>query len=283
MFRLVFLTFHGERRQAATAPAHPEEQEPTAHGAHGAHAVHAAHTGHGHTHLHDAPVAMALALVILAVGSVLAGFVGVPAALGGSNRIEHFLAPSFSAHGAAEDHGAAQAAAAARAEGLPADVHTVPVAEAHAAAPAEHGGGEHDVALERTLMLVSSAIALLGIGLAYFFYIRRPDLPAAGAARAAPAHRILMNKYYVDEIYDAVVVQPIRRLSDRVLWRQVDAGVIDGAVNATGSVVSGGSSVLRRLQTGSVRAYAASVILGIVVIVAYYVWRFLQLTVPRGI
>jgi NADH-quinone oxidoreductase subunit L len=283
MFRLVFLTFHGARRHAAPAAPHPEEEEPAAHGAHGAHAGHGAGAGHGHGHLHDAPAAMALALVILAVGSVFAGFVGVPAALGGSNQIEHFLAPSFAAHGAAEDHGAGRAAAAARTEGLPADAHAAAAAQEHAAAAADHAGGEHNVRLERTLMLVSTAIAALGIGFAYLLFLRRPDRADAVAASAAPLHRVLLNKYYVDEIYDAAVVQPIRRLSERVLWRQVDAGVIDGAVNGAGSFVSGSSAVLRRLQTGSVKAYAVSVLLGVVVIVGYYLWRVVQVAVQRGI
>ena len=116
MFRLVFLTFHGERRHAAAAPAHPEEEEPTAHAAHSPAAsapmgMAPAPTrtmpthGHGaHGHLHDAPPAMAAVLVVLAIGSVLAGYVGVPAALGGSNWIEHYLHPSFVAHGVGGEH-----------------------------------------------------------------------------------------------------------------------------------------------------------------------------------
>ena len=252
MFRLVFLTFHGERRGPA--------------GGHGAGT---------HAHLHDAPPAMAAVLVTLAVGSVLAGFVGVPAALGGSNRIEHFLAPSFSAHGAVDDHGAAASADAARAEGFG--------GEAGAIEAAEHGGADDHAALERTLMLVSTVIALLGIGLAYFFYMRRPQAAEAVAARAGPLHRVLLHKYYVDEAYDAAVVQPIRRLSERVLWRQVDAGLIDGAVNGTGDFVGAGSAVLRRLQTGSVRAYAASIFLGVVLIIGYYLWRIVQVAAQRGV
>jgi NADH-quinone oxidoreductase subunit L len=265
MFRLVFLTFHGERRGPAGGRAHPVQEEPAAHGGHGA---------GPHMHLHDAPPAMAAVLVTLAVGSVLAGFVGVPAALGGSNRIEHFLAPSFSAHGAVDDHAAASADAA-RARGLG--------AEAGAIDAAEHGGADDHVALERTLMLVSTVIALLGIGLAYFFYMRRPQAAEAVAARAGPLHRVLLRKYYVDEAYDAAVVQPIRRLSERVLWRQVDAGLIDGAVNGTGDFVGAGSAVLRRLQTGSVRAYAASIFLGVVLIVGYYLWRIVQVAAQRGV
>jgi len=126
-------------------------------------------------------------------------------------------------------------------------------------------------------------IALTGIGLAYFFYIRRPQAADAVAARAAPVHRVLLNKYYVDEAYDAMFVRPVQALSDRVLWRRVDAGLIDGAVNGTGGIVDAGSAVLRRLQTGSVRAYAASVFLGVVVIVGYYLWRVIQVAAQRGV
>src|SRR5215212_7587447 len=99
MFRLVFLAFHGDRRVAPHPPAHPEEEEPAAHAdvakPHSAHAA-AHHGGHGHAHApHDAPPAMAIPLIVLAIGSIFAGYVGVPHALGGSNRIERFLEPSF--------------------------------------------------------------------------------------------------------------------------------------------------------------------------------------------
>jgi NADH-quinone oxidoreductase subunit L len=93
------------------------------------------------------------------------------------------------------------------------------------------------------------------------------------AASFAGLHRLLLNKYYVDEIYDAAIVQPITRTSDRALWRVVDAGLIDGAVNGAGSFVNGASAILRRLQTGSMRAYALSVFVGVVLILGYYVWR----------
>jgi NADH-quinone oxidoreductase subunit L len=253
MFRLVFLTFYGSRRRAAVAAEHPEEQGPPAHdAAHGHGAAHGAGRG---GHLHDAPPAMAFALIVLAIGSIVAGYVGVPAALGGSNRIEHYLAPSFEAHGAVAEHGESDSGEAA----------------------------EDHVALERTLMLVSSVIAIVGIGLAYFFFVRRPGAADAVAASAAPVYRWLLNKYYVDEAYDAAIVRPIQRVSDRVLWRTIDAGVIDGAVNGAASVVSSGGAVLRRLQTGSVRVYAASVFLGVVVIVAYYLWPVVRVAVQRGV
>ena len=75
------------------------------------------------------------------------------------------------------------------------------------------------------------------------------------------------------EIYDEAIVQPIKRTSTLLLWRGVDAGAIDGTVNGVGLVVRGWSAVLRRLQTGSVRAYAMSVFVGVVMIVGYFLWR----------
>src|SRR3954464_12664393 len=169
MFRLVFLTFHGERRhppshpdttgasarQAHAAPAHPEEEEPAAHGA----------------HLHDAPPAMAIALVVLAIGSVVAGYAGLPAVLGGGDWFARYLEPSFGA---------------------------VPVEEA-----AEHG-------LEGTLMLVSTAAALAGIGIAFYFFLKNRRASDAVAERFSGLRTLLANKYYLDEISDAPVVQPIR-------------------------------------------------------------------------
>jgi NADH-quinone oxidoreductase subunit L len=83
----------------------------------------------------------------------------------------------------------------------------------------------------------------------------------------------LLNKYYVDEIYDFVIVRPVGYLSSGLLWRGIDAGLIDGTVNGVGLVVRGWSAVLRRLQTGSVRAYAMSFFAGVVTIVGYYLWR----------
>jgi NADH-quinone oxidoreductase subunit L len=76
-------------------------------------------------------------------------------------------------------------------------------------------------------------------------------------------YRTLLNKYYVDELYDATIVQPIKAASTEGLWRWFDVRVIDGAVNGTASIVDGSAAVLRRLQTGSVRAYAGSLFVGV--------------------
>ena len=195
---------------------------------------------------------MALALIVLAIGSVAAGYVGIPAALGGHNALGAWLEPSFAppvAEGAAV---AGTEAAAAEGE------------EAH---DAEH------VALERTLMGVSSAIAIGGLLLAAFIWLKRREIADQMARSFAPIHRLLLNKYYVDEVYEATVVKPVQAVSREGLWRGVDVGLIDGAVNGVGSLVDAGSVVLRRLQTGSVRAYAGSLFLGVVIMLGYYLWR----------
>jgi NADH-quinone oxidoreductase subunit L len=205
MFRLVFLAFHGKR---AAAPEHPGAEH--------------------HQHLHDAPPAMAIALVVLAIGSIVAGYAG----LGG--RFERFLEPSFMPQ-------TAEAAAPAGPEGL--------------------------------LMIVSSIVAFVGIAIAAFFFLKNKLAADRMAERFADVDRVLTNKYYVDEIYDAAIVQPIRIVSEDALWKVVDVRVIDGAVNGVGEVVSGSSEIFRRAQTGSVRAYAVSLFVGVVLILGYYIWR----------
>jgi NADH-quinone oxidoreductase subunit L len=206
MFRLVFLAFHGHRAEQAR-PLHG--------------------VAPGVVHLHDAPPAMAIVLILLAVGSVVAGYVGLGA------RFEHFLEPSFAPQ---------------------------------TAEVAAHSG------LEVTLMAVSSVVAVGGIGIAVFFFLTNRQASDALARRFSGLHRLLTNKYYVDEIYDVTVVQPIRIVSEEGLWKIVDVHVIDAAVNGVGGSVAGTSEILRRVQSGSVRAYAASLFLGVVLILGYYLW-----------
>ena len=251
MFRLLYLTFFGERRAAAAdahaAPAHGDD-----HGR--GPAPSEAGTAGSKGHLHDAPMAMAVALVVLAVGAVFAGYVGVPETLGGGNRLEHYLAPSFVAPTIAADANGGIAVAP-------------PVPEAPTAAEGESAGTEW------MLMGVSVLAAFGGIGLASLIWFRNPRIADTMAARFGVLYRTLLGKYYVDEIYDAIIVQPIKRVSTFFLWRGVDAGLIDGTVNSVGFAVRGSSAVLRRLQTGSVRAYAMSLFVGVIVIVGYFLWR----------
>jgi NADH-quinone oxidoreductase subunit L len=198
---------------------------------------------------------MALPLILLAVGSIFAGYVGVPHALGGNNRIESFLEPSFEAHAVAHEAAAEPAPAPAAAEAHAAE-------ETHA-----------DVGTERLLMGISVGVAVAGIFLAMYFWLRNRSAADRMAQSFGGVYRLLLDKYRIDELYDAVFVQPIKLLSTAGLWRGVDAGLIDGAVNGVGAMISGSSSVLRRMQTGSVRTYAFGLFAGAVAILGYYLFR----------
>jgi NADH-quinone oxidoreductase subunit L len=254
MFRLVHLTFHGEERfGAAAAHGHDAHDHAPAHG----HADPGHAPAHGASHLHDAPAPMAFALIVLAIGSILAGYTNIPHALGGHLALGSWLEPAFQATNCGQPVSTGELAGIAIAECLPGE----------AVAVADHA------ALELTLMGVSSLVAFAGIGLATFLWLKRKDIPAQMATQFAGVHRLLLNKYYVDEVYDATIVQPIKVVSTEGLWRGFDVKVVDGAVNGAGYFVSGVSIVLRLLQNGSVKTYAASIFAGAVAILAYYLWR----------
>ncbi|PLY00440.1 MAG: NADH-quinone oxidoreductase subunit L [Desulfuromonas sp.] len=206
MFRLVFMTFHGEQRTDARAK----------------------------DHIPESPWVITLPLVILATLAALGGYIGIPAAFGkGLHRLEHFLHPVF---------GKTQAVA----------------------------HGTH--AFEFTMMGVSVGIAVVGIFLAWIMYIKSPELPGKFVAKFQGAWRTLFNKWYVDEIYDALFVNPCKRLGT-FLWKGVDANVVDGAVNGTGAVVKFLSSALRLTQTGVVHNYALSMVIGVLLVVGFYILK----------
>jgi NADH-quinone oxidoreductase subunit L len=110
--------------------------------------------------------------------------------------------------------------------------------------------------------LVSVAFGFAGIGLAALFYVFKPGLPDRVAATFSSLYKLIYNKYFVDEIYDALVVNPVVGGSREVLWKGLDVAVIDGAVNGTANRARGIGSVLKRLQSGNIRSYAAWVLLG---------------------
>ena len=235
---------------------------------------------------------MTFPLMALALGAIVAGFFGVPAAIGNSigvpNAIEHFLEPSFTAEHVA---------------GAPAHETAVaePAAEPGApptAAAEEHGGAEHEVstAVELGLMAFSVLIALAGIGLAWKFYVTSPEISDELARRFEGPHTVLSNKYYVDEFYNATAISGTYGLS-RWLWG-VDRNVVDGGVNGTGwltqfsawlsgltdkRVVDGAVNLVawcveessywfRRLQTGLVQNYALLMLFGVFVFVGVYLF-----------
>ena len=256
MFRLMAMTFFGEYRGPAWARGSGPEAAPHA-GDHdeGEH-------GHGTWHgPHESPKVMTVPLMVLAIGAIVVGFVGIPEALGGRNTIEHFLEPSFTSDAA--------------------------VAVEEAAPHISH-------AAEVGLMVLSVLIAVGGIALAYRLYVRRPDLAEGLRVRWAGAHRVLLNKYYVDELYDRTAVRGTMSGANR-LW-QFDGGVVDGAVNGTawftvvsawfshlfdkyivdgavnfvGWSASESSFSLRRVQTGLIQNYALVMLLGVFVFVSVY-------------
>jgi NADH-quinone oxidoreductase subunit L len=115
-------------------------------------------------------------------------------------------------------------------------------------------------------MLVSVAFGLAGIALAWLFYVFKPGLPDQVAATFSGLYKLIYNKYFVDEIYAAAVVNPVVGGSREVLWKGIDVAVIDGAVNGTANRARSIGGVLKRLQSGNIRSYAAWILLGSVVL-----------------
>ena len=260
MFRLMAMTFFGSA--FASGPSNTS-------------AAGSGETAASHVP-HESPTAMTGPLVALALGAVLVGFVGIPAALGGGNAIEEFLAPSL---------------AQASQVGQVGQVGRVGGQEGQEGQEGEEHGSR---GLELGLMAFSVLLAAVGMGLAYRFYVQRPEIADGLADRFAGAHRLLTNKYYVDELYDATVIKATRA-SSRGLWA-VDRHAVDGAVNATSglAVVTAWFSSLtdrrlvdglvnmvgwvaqevsfgfRRLQTGLVQNYALVMLLGVALFVGVY-------------
>jgi NADH-quinone oxidoreductase subunit L len=274
---------HGQAQRADHEVTHgPAEPHDAPHGS----AVH----GHGPWHgPHESPAAMTYPLVALAVGAVIAGFVGIPAAIGGSNEIEHFLEPSFTAQQVRLKPDTAETRPATTPDS--GSVRLQPDQDA-----AEHETTHASTGVEIGLMLFSLLVAVGGILLAYRFYIGRPETSERLARRWSFAHRTLLNKYYVDELYDSTVVSGTMA-SARGLWT-VDRNVVDGAVNGSGRVtiisswfsgltdrtvvdglvnlvgwiVQESSHTSRRLQTGLVQNYALLMLFGIFAFVSWYLF-----------
>ncbi len=230
MMRLVALTFYGSNRAS----------EEVRH------------------HIHESPATMTAPLVILAVLSVVGGWVGIPAFMGGGAHFEHWLAPVFAGGHAEAAHGAAAALHGAAAHGAEA---------AHGAA----AHGAHDTTMEWILAGASVAWGVLGLLLGLFVYTKRLDVAEGGRRFAGGfVHRVLENKYYVDEAYEGAFIRPGFRLSRTVLWKWIDAGLIDGVlVNGSALVVAVTASILRLFQNGMVRFYAWSITVGLAVLALY--------------
>jgi len=207
MFRLVFLTFFGEERM----DAHTKE------------------------HLHESPKSMTGPLSMLALLSIIGGWVGIPHILGGDNRFEKFLEPVMKGLDHTEEG-------------------------AHALASAAHDG-----TTELILMVGSVALVGLFIYLAYHFYLK--NIAIAGKVRnsLSGVHKILYGKYFVDEFYHAVIVNPLV-IGSKFLWKIFDVLIIDGFINGMAVLIGDISTSLRPSQSGILRTYTTIFLIGVIVI-----------------
>jgi len=130
---------------------------------------------------------------------------------------------------------------------------------------------EHDPSLEIIFTVVSIGVSLAGIGLAWLFYVRRPELGEQTAVSLGGLYRLVLNKYYVDEIYRFLIVRPLVVGSEEVLWKGVDQVAIDGTVNLAARRTRRVGDTLRRIQSGNIRSYAAWVALGAVLLICFMV------------
>jgi NADH-quinone oxidoreductase subunit L len=208
MFRLFFLTFLGKSRV-----------DPQIKG-----------------HIHEAPKSMIIPLMVLAVLSLIGGYIGVPHSLGGANRFEGFLSSVFG-HNPTESHAVV-----------------------------------HSPSLEYFLMLISIIVVLIGIFIAYRLYIRNPEIPKKLAQKFKTPYRIIFNKYYVDEFYSIVIVKPVINFA-LFLWKVFDVKIIDGTANGIASLTKWTGEIFRRTETGYLRNYALSLIVGAILILGYFVFR----------
>ncbi len=196
---------------------------------------------HAAEHVHESPKVMTIPLIVLAVLSVFGGYIGVPQLLGSligwhhSDIFVNYLAPVF---------------------------HTAP------ALP------EMAVPTESLLMIGSIAMAILGVFAAWYVYLKSKMKTAQSAAGALPGvYRLLLNKYYVDEIYNAVIIRPMMLFSEVFLWKFFDVKIVDGAVNGSASLTQRASNRIRKIQTGDFQVYVMLFLIGVITVLAYFVLR----------
>jgi NADH-quinone oxidoreductase subunit L len=211
MFRLVYLTFYGKERFGQDK------------------------------HPHESPNVMTIPLIILAVLSVIGGFIGIPEIFSGEhgNLFENWLEPIFSN------------------------------ANAKLAA-----FGIQSSSTEFLLMAVTIAGAVGSIFYARYLYLQKTRLPAVYSKKFKGLYNLLLNKYFVDEAYDAAVVNPIVRGSDKILWEITDNKIIDGAVNGTASLIEVISKNIRKLENGIAQVYAVIMLLGIAAALFWLILSF---------
>jgi NADH-quinone oxidoreductase subunit L len=218
MFRLIFMTFHGASR------LEPDKEH----------------------HVHESPPVMTIPLIVLAVFSIMGGWVGLPDWLLWGDAFKRFLAPIV-AHRLGGRFG-----------------------------PPEVMIDVHRVSVSMTLSMVALAAGLIGIFLAWMMYIRRPGFAGRVAERMHGLRELLWRKYYIDEFYDLVVSRPLFWSSNHILNDAIDHDVIDGAVNGSASGVEDGAEAARKIETGNVQHYAFVYLLGVIAVAGYYVYLVMR-------
>ncbi|MFA7420258.1 MAG: NADH-quinone oxidoreductase subunit L [Melioribacteraceae bacterium] len=196
---------------------------------------------HHHVHPHESPALMTIPLMILAFLSIVGGYIGLPKVFVGEhgNLFESWLEPIYE--------------------------------------PAMHKlahFGSHSHFEEIMLMAVSIALALSAIYFAIHVYNKKPQIAENVSAKFKGFYNLLLNKYFIDEAYEAVVVQPIQKGSDKLLWKYADVKIIDGAVNGLANLIEKLSGVIRKIQTGATHSYAVIMMVGIA---AALFWLILSL------
>jgi NADH-quinone oxidoreductase subunit L len=213
MFRLVFLTFYGQERM----------------------------DHHTKEHLHESPKMMTVPLSILAVLSIIGGYVGIPHILGGGNQFEKFLEPVMKG----VHHGG----------------------EEHALASSGHSAGT-----ELTLMFGSVALILVSIYLSYYLYVKNVALVGRLRNSVSGIHKIIYGKFFIDELYNAIIIRPLVGGS-LFLWKIVDVVLIDGVLNGLAILIGDVSLGARKMQSGQLRRYATVFLAGVVIIIGYFALR----------
>ena len=251
MFRLMYMTFAGEYRGEAEG-SHGHEEHATDSRA-GAPAPHG--HGHGHEGIHESPAVMLVPLVILALLSLVGGWVGVPGSLGGENHFDKFLGPVFRSS-------------------IPA-LNTEHVQAGETAPPEQTTEGTEPKTGHSTEIIftgISVSAGLLGLFLAWLLYGRRTDLPERIAASMHGLYSAVAHKYWIDELYSWLFVKPLIAISGIVFWRGIDQGVIDAALNGSAGGARELSDEVRHMQSGNLRSYAGWIAVGAAAVVAYMVW-----------
>ena len=188
-------------------------------------------------HVHESPKNMTVPLMILAFLSIFGGWFALPKLMGGVDYFDRFLQPVFSAY--------------------------APVADPAVVTPAESTVSPA-VELVHSLTGWPVIVGILGLLVAWWLYIKKPEMPKRLAERARGLYALVFNKYFVDEIYAALIVRPLLWISTHVFWHGVDEGAIDGVVNGAARVARASGGEVRQLQSGNARSYAAWMVIGAV-------------------